>query len=277
MSSAVLMGDIAWPHLYHVGDEAMTESALAQLRSRGVTSVTVVGADPEVATALHEVPAVPRFHFKLKWPRAWHDSHLRKVLQPLVDYSRGDGPAETVLDAVHDSDFVVIAGGGNMTSNYVHQLYERLALVRVARHFDRPVYITSQTIGTVWRDEDVAVISEILDGARLFGARERTSFEVARALTSSPGRVHYTGDDALLAPSSEVPSSLGNHVPERYFVASFERPAGVEDAHIEEYYARVARALDACASALGCTALLIPTRAPSTRRRRRMMSCRTHG
>lgn len=258
MTRAVVMGDIAWPHLYHVGDEAMTESAVVQLLARGVEHITLVGADPAVAEHLHGVPAVSRFHFKLKWPRAWHDSHLRKVLRPLAEYTRMPGPAKTVLDAVHDSDFVVIAGGGNMTSDYVHQLYERLALVRVARHFGRPVYISSQTIGTVWREEDVEVIREILDGARAFGAREQTSYEEATVLCGSPGRVVYTGDDALLLQPSAIAPRTSDVLPEKYLVASFERPGWLAEEDIDRYYAQVAIALDACAAALDCSVLLIP-------------------
>jgi colanic acid/amylovoran biosynthesis protein len=258
MTRAVLMGDIAWPHLYHVGDEAMTESALEQLRSRGVEHITLVGADPEVAERLHGTPAVPRFHFKLRWPRAWQDSHLRKVLQPLADYTRGPGPAATVLDAVFDSDVVVIAGGGNMTSAFVHQLYERLALVRVARHFGRPIYISSQTIGTVWRDADVSVINEILEGARMFGARERSSLEEAKTLVPSHRGIVYTGDDALLAKATEPSPGLREILPERYLVASFERPTWIEETAVEQYFAEVACALDASAAALDCSVLLIP-------------------
>lgn len=258
MMHAVVMGDIGWPHLYHVGDEAMTEAAIQQLRARGVDRVTLVAADPDTASQLHSVPAVPRFHFKLRWPREWHDSHLKKVLAPLENYARGTSPAATVYDAVHDADFVVIAGGGNLTSEFVHQMFERLALVRVARHFGRPVFVSSQTLDSAYHERDIPVISEILDGSELFGLRERTSLGVARALTSTEGTIRAIGDDGLLTPKSDPPETISDASPERYMVASFERPTWLPDEAIGAYYRVVAQALDTAAQRLDCDVLLIP-------------------
>ncbi|TCK62993.1 polysaccharide pyruvyl transferase family protein [Curtobacterium sp. PhB136] len=256
---AVVMGDIGWPDLYHVGDEAMTEAAITQLRLRGVDEVTLIAADADVASALHGTSAVSRFHFKLRWPRAWHDSHLDKVLAPLDGYARGEGPADSVYDAVHDSDFVLIAGGGNLTSTFVHQLYERLALVRVARHFGRPVFVTSQSLGATYRPADVPVIREIINSSRRFGVRERTSLETALSLTEHPETVAYTGDDALLLAREDAPAVVRSLLPDRYFVASFERPGWIDDDNdIERYFDEVASALDAVAERTGCTPVLVP-------------------
>lgn len=253
----VVMGDVGWPHLYHVGDEAMTQVAIDRLTADGDVDVTVVAADPEVAARLHGVAAVPRFHFKLRWPRDWHDSHLAKVLAPLADYQRGTGPAQTVLDAVHDADAVVIAGGGNMTSQYVHQLYERLALVRVARHFGRPVFVTSQTLGATFRDVDLPAMAEIIDSSAVFGAREETSATFARSVAADAGHVFTTGDDALLL----SPAPLGdevNDLPERYVVASFERPPGLDDETARAHADRVGRALEGVSQALDCAVVFVP-------------------
>ncbi|ROP65772.1 polysaccharide pyruvyl transferase [Curtobacterium sp. PhB130] len=252
------MGDIGWPDLYHVGDEAMTEAAVEQLRLRGVTDVTLIAADASTASAVHGTKAVPRFHFKLRWPRAWQDSHLRKVLTPLEGYVRGDGPATDVYDAVYDSDFVLIAGGGNLTSTFVHQLYERLALVRVARHFGRPVYISSQSLGATYRPADLPAIREIIDSARWFGLRERASFENAIALSTSSQRVCYTGDDALLLERNSVPAVARDSLPARYFVASFERPSWIAESEIPRYYGQIRTLLETLSTALDCHAVLVP-------------------
>lgn len=258
MLHAVVMGDIGWPHLYHVGDEAMTEAAVHQLRARGVEKITLVAADPDTATTLYSVPAVPRFHFKLRWPREWHDSHLKKVLAPLDGYERGNSPATTVLDAVHDADFVVIAGGGNLTSAYVHQMFERLALIRVARHFGRPVFVSSQTLDSAYQERDLPIISEILDGSELFGLREATSLAVARALAVGEGAIRAVGDDGLLTPRSDLPVTISDRLPERYMVASFERPTWLEDDAVDEYYESVANSLQSAAERLDCDVLLVP-------------------
>ena len=258
MLHAVVMGDIGWPHLYHVGDEAMTETAIDQLRQRGVDRITLIAADPATATRLHSVPAVPRFHFKLRWPRDWQDSHLEKVLAPLDGYERGTSAPDSVFDAVNDADFVVIAGGGNLTSSYVHQMYERLALVRVARHFGRPVFVTSQTLDSAYRPRDVPVITEIIDGSELFGLRERTSLTVAQSLTSRRDVLRGIGDDGLLTPRAVRPHAGIVSLPERYIVASFERPMWVPHDDLDSYYRVVARALDAAGVRLDCTVLLIP-------------------
>lgn len=253
----VIMGDIGWSQLYHVGDEAMTEVALDQVRAAGITDVVLIAAEPEVASARYGATAVPRFHFKRQWPRSWHDSHLQKVLAPLDDYSRGDGAPATVIDAVHDADVVIIAGGGNMTSQYVHQLYERLALVRVSKHFDKPVLISSQTLGATFRTEDRAAVTEVLQYASIVGIRERTSLETARSLADVRERVFYTGDDALLLSRTHESESLPE-LPQRYIVASFERPIDQDDAAAASHLERVGRSLEAVSQRLDCAVVLIP-------------------
>jgi polysaccharide pyruvyl transferase WcaK-like protein len=125
----VVMGDIGKQILYHVGDEAMTEAAIAMLRQRDADAeITLVATDPEVAEERYGLPAVPRFGYLFDWSRLRLEAALSDVTAGIPgDHGR-------LHDSVREADAVVIAGGGNMNSKFAYHLYERASLKRVAEH-----------------------------------------------------------------------------------------------------------------------------------------------
>ena len=218
--NVVIVGDIGWQYLYHLGDEAMTEAAIDMLRARGVDDITLVAGQPHVAEAFYGLPAVPRVRFKADWSRARNDWRLQDVARVLKEEDWDDSP---IYAAIRDADAVLIAGGGNMNSRDYHLLYGRVAAKRIAEHFGKPLYVSSQTVGPMLSPEDRTLVVEIADYAQAFGCREATSTALMREHVAHPERIHHTFDDALLLEADNAArikaSELTGARP--YVVASF--------------------------------------------------------
>ncbi len=220
------MGDIGWAHLYHLGDEAMTEAAIAMLRERNVTDVVLVADDPSVAEARYGVPAVPRFGFEDGWGRPRLNHHLAVITTELEEHVVSRGRPPSVIDAVAEADAVLIAGGGNLNSQHKYRLYERAALARIARHFSKPLFVTSQTVGPLMREPDIPLLMEIVDYATCFGAREATTLRFLLERGADATRVVHTMDDAMMLTPDEKDFETVDALPlgDRFVVASFIAP-----------------------------------------------------
>lgn len=193
--NVVIVGDVGWQYLYHLGDEAMTEAAIDMLRARGVDDITLVAGQPSVAEEFYGLPAVPRVQFKAQWSRARNDWRLKDVARVLEEQ---DWETRPIYTAIRDADAVLIAGGGNMNTRDYHLLYGRVAAKRIAEHFGKPLYVSSQTVGPMLSDNDRELVVEIADYARAFGCREATSASLMREHVANPERIYHTLDDALL-------------------------------------------------------------------------------
>jgi polysaccharide pyruvyl transferase WcaK-like protein len=244
--NVVILGDIGWQYLYHLGDEAMTEAAIDMLRDRGVDEITLVAAQPAVAEAFYGLPCVTRVGFKSTWSRAGNNGHLSR----LTDTLAGEIPEGTIFSAIRDCDSVLIAGGGNMNSRDYHLLYERLAAKRIAEHFGKPLYVTSQTVGPMLSEEDRDRVVEIADYALAFGCREATTAALVRQHVSHATRVHHTLDDAtVLTADPRSRAAVGQLAGNKPFVvASFTNHPGTIWPDDATYYADIA---NACASIAG--------------------------
>jgi polysaccharide pyruvyl transferase WcaK-like protein len=255
----VVIGDVSWNGNYHLGDEAMTEVAIAELRRRGV-QVTLVAGDPGISAPFYDVDAVPRFGYRTIYRREPKIRHLEAILAG----ARGEGeiPAEAVraVDAVRAADAVVIAGGGNLNSSGMHHIFERLTLKRLAEHFGIPLYVSSQTVGPHLLPEDRELVGEIASYARAFGARERTTAALMREIVGDAGNVVHTLDDAILLEPSRSPEEarelLG--LSERYVVGSFTYHAWSTGLSREEYYRKLAVMLDQIVAEQDVDVVLLP-------------------
>lgn len=253
----VVLGDVGLHDLYHVGDEAMMDVAIEMLTSAPGAQITLVAGDPDTAASVYGLPAVKRIGFSPHWIRARSDARLEAETAPakLDDSAPGSLP-----DVVREADAVLIAGGGNMTSRFAHHLYERVALTRMARHFGKPLFVTSQTVGPVMRAQDEALLAELVRYASMFGARDDESHELLRRLAAreGAGSIHRTADDGVLlrglgeAPASDVV------LPERYVVASFTSDQGTTGLPPEQYIAAVAGLVDGLARELDVDVVLVP-------------------
>ena len=256
----VVVGDVGRPNFYHTGDEAMTEVAVELLRERGVDEVVLVASSPALATQLYGCPGVPRIRFSKKWTRERCEQRLAALDDELASQSPLDGSSREVIDAVSVADALLIAGGGNLRSEHRYMIYERLALVRVARHFGVPVCVTSQTVGPMLEPADEALVREIAEAARCFGAREPDTAALVRRLVGDEARVTHTMDDSvLLDPRPEdLELVAGLTPPGRYAVASFTYHAGFTGMSRPQYQRYLAGVLDALAERLDAEVLLVP-------------------
>lgn len=256
---AVVLGDIGWRTLYHLGDEAMTEVAIEMLRERGVDEVVVLAGEPSVANKFYGVPAVKRIGFLGKWGRSRDEAELARVTSLLATADTADETA--TFEAIRTADLVVIAGGGNMNSDHYHHLYERLAFTRIAKHYRVPLFVSSQTIGPMLRPVDQAMVAEIIEYATCFGTREGTSYAIARDLAADKAKIVQTYDDASLLQPNEasyerLKSLRSSKNP--YAVASFTAHQGTTGMSGDEYEARVAALLDEIVDRFDLDVVLAP-------------------
>lgn len=250
----VVVGDLAWEGRYHLGDEAMSEVVLDQLRQRG-DAVTFIAGDPEITQRMYGVDAVPRLGF-----RGLSRDEQERLLIDLADAAAGrvhaPGGTQPTLNALRAADAVVIAGGGNLNSIGIHHVFERLAVTRIAKRLGIPLYVTSQTVGPHLRDSERELVAEIARYARVFGVREHHSATLMRALCGAEARVVHTLDDAVLLESTPVSVDLS--APTRYAVGSFTFHSKTTALHADDYYRELAAILDQIAEQLDIDVLLLP-------------------
>lgn len=259
MTKVLLLGDIGWPHLYHLGDEAMTEAAINMLTSRGVDDITLVSAVADVSAERYGLPAVERIGFASSWSRRGLEATLEKVTSALEDGFTGHEGVTAMIAAVAATDTVVIAGGGNMNSQYVHHLFERTALARIAAYLNKPLFVTSQTVGPL-RSADEPLVAEILNAAVCFGARDRATCDLLLGLGGDPDRIVHTMDDAfLLAPQPEDSAyveKLG--LSQNRIVASIQPYAPDVGRNEKEYFERLAATFDELSQRYDADVALVP-------------------
>jgi polysaccharide pyruvyl transferase WcaK-like protein len=109
--------------------------------------------------------------------------------------------------ALAGADGLLVSGGGNLSSTWPDLLYERVALLRLARMFGKPSVVVGQTIGPRLAADEYRLLTEALLSARFVGVRERPSAALALKLGVPTERVWYQNDDALFLETN--PGSAG--------------------------------------------------------------------
>lgn len=255
----VVVGDIGWKDLYHLGDEAMTDAAIELLRARGITDITVTAGNPEIAAAFYGVPAVARIGYVGRWSRARMEARLAQLENELEAFEDDGGEAQDAITAIARADAVLIAGGGNLNSRHVQHLFERVSMARIARHFGKPLALTSQTIGPDIAEGDLALLQEILDDAVVIGARETDTEALLLRLGVDRTKVHHCMDDALmLTASDDDRSSMQRYISDRYVIGSFAGHSKGTHLNDDQYYRLLAEQLDAAAEQFDARVLLVP-------------------
>ncbi|RII16104.1 colanic acid biosynthesis protein [Streptomyces sp. YIM 130001] len=258
----VLVGDIGWRDLYHLGDEAMTEAAIEALRARDVVDVTLIGGHPESAAARYGVPSTGRIGFRGTPDRRHNIARhaavtdaARRGTHLLAD---GD-PAIGVIEAVRAADAVLVAGGGNLNSFFPQHIFERAALAGVASALGKPYAFTSQTVGPLIRAQDAPHLEALLGSAVGFGARERSTYELVGTLGAAKERVAPGMDDAFgLRPRAADLASVARLQERRYVVASFAEKASTPAIGQDAYCRLIARTLVQLADLYEADVLLVP-------------------
>ena len=222
--------------MFHVGDEAMFDELVFQLRARGATSIVGLSSNPGDSAARYGISSVPPLGFG-GLTRAEQEDRGARILDAPQSLAAED-PAHAVIDAIRSADGVAIAGGGNVSSVWPLHVFERATLGGLARLAGVPLVVSGQTIGPVLTPGDQARVAALLTSASLVGVREPAS----HALVTSWGvAATPTVDDA-----SFVPDRPGPPVPlpsEPYALVTVARHAGDRDPG--HYLAGVAALLDA--------------------------------
>jgi polysaccharide pyruvyl transferase WcaK-like protein len=206
----LIIADVGGEETRHLGDEAMLEANLDALR-RLIPGVvfTIVSRDPAWVTKRYGVTAVATFGFP-------HDpsaiTERRALLESLLtDAAKGgreEAIIESTVDAVAGTDGLVVSGGGNLSATWPDLLYERVALLNLARIFGKPTVVLGQTIGPMLGDDGRRQLAAALSSARFVGVRELPSAALAFELGVPPERVWYQSDDALFLEESPAPLQM---------------------------------------------------------------------
>lgn len=259
MRTAIL-GDVGQP-VYHVGDEAMTHAAVAELRRRGFEDLLVLSRNPEESRQAFGTDTARTLGFP--WPPDERADYFSRVLRA----AEGDAsvlPEEDqvwdLIAALRSCDALLIAGGGNMNSIYGWLLYERAAVVSVARILGLRVAVAGQTMGPDLFGADREAATDLLRGADLAGAREQSSLRLMQELAGGATPVWGCLDDASFFATASRESSDGGPAAEAFeapFIAATFSPGHGEAGH-EAYVDALAGALDTAAEQTGCTVVFIP-------------------
>ncbi len=196
----VLIGDVGNPDgHYHLGDEAMLESAVHALRERGQHEITVISSDPASTQERYGVASIGRIGFT-GLTSAQRESRLEAV----VGAARGElgridwhDSAWAVIEAIAASTGVIVTGGGNLSLLWPEHVYERVALARIATVMGRPIALSGQMLGPFLDQRTGELVGELLASAVAIGVRDGHSLEIAHRLIGERP-VSLLGDDALL-------------------------------------------------------------------------------
>lgn len=204
----VVIGDVGVADgMMHIGDEAMFDAMVEALRARGADAITGISSAPGETASRYGIDAIGRIGF------TGARAEMRARFDAVLASADGGGtlapgdPAWAVLDAVAAADAVVVAGGGNMASNWPMHVFERAALGAIARRLGRPVVVSGQTLGPRLDAADRELVGGLLRAARLVGVRELPSARLAAGLGVPSDRLAANRDDAsfLGLPEGAVP------------------------------------------------------------------------
>ena len=238
----VAIGDVGVVNdMIHIGDEAMFQALVTQLRVRDIDEVIAVSANPTDTSKRYAVEAIAPIGFSAVrgGDRLTSERRMRDVVATARG-SRGllggDDPAHAVIDAIRSSDALVVAGGGNLSSLWPMHVFERAALGEISRKFDKPIVVTGQTVGPHLDPADSALVSSLFGGASLVGVRESSSLAKCQALGLASTAVRLNADDAsFLIADSSAPQpycavTLASHTGELGRRVFIERVAELLDA-----------------------------------------------
>ncbi len=201
----VLIADVGGAQTYHVGDEAMLEANLGELSRRlPGTRFTVVSADPEATARRYRVEAVAPLGFPsgdAEQDEVRRERRLEEVLRR-AEGADADAPPPAaepaVVAAVRRSSAVVVSGGGNLNSSWPEHIYERVALLELARRFGKRRIVLGQTLGPELRTRERELVHEVLANAHFVGVRETYSLRYAQALAVPESVLELQLDDAWI-------------------------------------------------------------------------------
>jgi len=254
----ISIGDVGvLDDMVHIGDEAMFDEFVTQVRARGIRDITGVSSNPAETAGRYGIEAVQRIGFD-RMPRPEAVARMDAVLGVAAGDTaalRPDDPAHAVIAAVRNADGVSVTGGGNISSIWPTHIFERATLGALAAHFGKPFVVSGQTIGPVLTPDDTALVARMLGSAALVGLRERPSFDLVSGLGIAPDRIAHTIDDAsyvgIDSPAAAESAS--------YCLVTFASHVGDDNAGLRDtVIAGYAALLDHVAESTGLEIVFLP-------------------
>ncbi len=231
--------------MVHVGDEAMFDEMVYQLRGRGVDHITGISSNPAETRERYGIDAVAGIGFRTQKTRDEQQHRMQRVVRTAAGETglleAGDS-AHAVIEAIRSSDGVAVSGGGNMASTWPSHIFERATIGEIARLLGKPFVVSGQTLGPHLDDADRALVATLLSSARLVGLREKPSHALALELGGDPAVLAQTVDDASFLSEQGRDSDVADDTASPYCLVSLSTHVGVENR--DEFQQAVADLLD---------------------------------
>lgn len=259
-SRLFVTADVGGPRHYHLGDEAMLEANLKMFR-QFVPNITftIPSKDPAWTSRRHGVEALARPHRR---PR---DADV-----PQRVAAQGAGATDQsslwaswlgieIAQHIRDSDGLVISGGGNLCESWPELIWERVALIEVARATGRPVVVLGQTLGPALSDDERHLLAASLPSCSWVGVRDESSAALASDLGVPADRLHLQLDDAFFlepAPVHDERAAALNRLPRPWILVTLDASFG--GSAREQTLDLIASQLDSLAESLRATLVFAP-------------------
>ena len=252
--------------LDNLGDQSMLQAAIDGIRERlpdARFSVLSRSDDylKRLAPDAHRVPVENRSTWK--WVRTAYLA-ARSTLPNLDPFIRRRFPrvhtrllrlkARSLVnhEALRDTQFMVLSGGGYFTDVFPGQAWSSLERIRAADAMGIPFAIVGHGFGPLRDPALLSAARELIPRARLISVRESlASLPILRDLGVDASKVHVTGDDAVAHAWVVADKQLGRSIGVNVRVAPY---AGMSDADIGE----VREALRDSVASLDCELIPLP-------------------
>jgi polysaccharide pyruvyl transferase WcaK-like protein len=218
--------------MVHVGDEAMFDEMVYQLRERGVDAVTGISSNPAETRERYGIDAVAGIGFRTQKTRAEQQERMQRVVRTAAGETGlldADDSAHAVIDAIRSSDGVAVSGGGNMASTWPSHIFERGTIGEIARLLGKPLVVSGQTIGPHLDEADRALVTTLLSSAALVGLREKPSHAFSLELGVPAPLLNQTVDDASFLSEQRRQADVAHDTATPYALVSLSTHVGIEN------------------------------------------------
>jgi polysaccharide pyruvyl transferase WcaK-like protein len=202
-----------------VGDEAMPNAIINNLKERFNHNVrfTMLSPYPEFTMEYHKNPSVKDIAFRsgdrdigglnferdryIGWARMFAKNRIKAFFSTALS---GHFTFYKLLRLIEDSDALLNVGGGNINSIMRYELYKRTTMHLAAKLLGKKIYVSGQTIGPFYNDNDRYIAMESLNCVDILTFRDKErSRELVVSLGVRQPMMYDAGDDAFSLKSTD--------------------------------------------------------------------------